>query len=111
MGEAIANILAGDNCDNRTYDFTGAESYSFHDVAAALSELSDEEVKYAPIDASAFEAQMKSRGVPETMIPRMVGFITDIKNGQEERIIPDLQNILGRKPATLKEGLKQLFHL
>jgi NAD(P)H dehydrogenase (quinone) len=53
---------------------------------------------------------MKERGVPGTMIERIAGFLTDIKNGQEEEISPDLENLLGRKPASLKEGLKVLFN-
>jgi len=42
---------------------------------------------------------------------RGVGFLTDIKNGQEEEVSPNLENQLGRKPASLKEGLKVLFKL
>jgi NAD(P)H dehydrogenase (quinone) len=49
---------------------------------------------------------MKDCGVPETMIERVTGFLTDIKNGQEEEVSPDLENLLGRKSASLREGLK-----
>jgi NAD(P)H dehydrogenase (quinone) len=54
---------------------------------------------------------MKERSVPETMVQRIVGFLTDIKNGQEEEISPDMENLLGRKSASLKQGLKVLFNL
>jgi NAD(P)H dehydrogenase (quinone) len=54
-------------------------------------------------------AGMKERGVPEPAIQKVVGFITDIKNGQEEEVTFDLENLLGRKPTTLKEGLKTLY--
>ena len=111
MGEAIANVLLEGDCDNRTYNFTGAEAYSFYDVAQALSELSGKEVTYTPIEPAEFEERMKSRGIPEFMIPRMVGFITDIKNGQEESVSSDLENKIRRKPTTLKEGCKILFNV
>lgn len=111
MGEAIANTLLESGCANRIYKLTGSESYSFDDVAATLSDLSGKEVNYTPAEKSAFEAQMKERGVPETMVQRIVGFLTDIKNGQEEEVSPDMENLLGRKPASLKEGLKVLFNL
>jgi NAD(P)H dehydrogenase (quinone) len=45
------------------------------------------------------------------MIQRVVGFLTDIKNGQEAEVSPDLENLLGRSPASLQEGLKVLFNL
>lgn len=111
MGEAIANALLESGCDNRIYKLTGSESYSFDDVAATLTDLSGKEVDYTSAEKSAFEAQMKERGVPETMVQRVVGFLTDIKNGQEEEVCPDLENLLGRKPVSLQEGLKALFNL
>jgi NAD(P)H dehydrogenase (quinone) len=111
MGEAIANVLLESDHISRIYQFTGSESYSFDDVAATLSDLSGKAVAYTPAEKSAFEKQMKERGVPETMVQRVVGFLTDIKNGQEQEVSPDLENLLGRKPASLKEGLKVLFNL
>jgi NAD(P)H dehydrogenase (quinone) len=110
IGEAIAHALLESDRDNRIYKLTGSESYSFDDVAATLSDLSGKKVDYAPAEKSAFEAQMKERGVPETMVQKVVGFLTDIKNGQEEEVSPDMENLLGRKPASLKEGLKVLFN-
>ena len=111
MGEAIAHALLESNSINRIYKLTGSESYSFDDVAATLSDLSGKTVGYTPAEKSAFEAQMKERGTPEIMVQRVVGFMTDIKNGQEEAVSPDLENLLGRKPASLREGLKVLFNL
>ena len=111
MGEAIANELLESDRNNRIYTLTGSESYSFEDVAATLSDLSGKEVNYTSTEKSAFEAQMKERGVPGMMIERITGFLTDIKNGQEEEVYPDLENLLGRKPASLKDGGKVLFKL
>lgn len=111
MGEAIANVLAEDGCDSRIYQLTGSQSCTFGDAATALTDLSGGEVKYTPVEKSAFEAQMKQRGTPEPVIEKVVGFITDIKNGQEEEVNSDLENLLGRKPKSLKEGLKSLYNL
>lgn len=36
-------------------------------------------------------------------------FNIDIRNGQESDVSDDLKKALGRKPASLKEGLKELF--
>jgi NAD(P)H dehydrogenase (quinone) len=111
MGEAIANSLLAGGWNQTIYKLTGSQSYSFDDVAAELTRLSGREVKYKPVEASAFAAQMIGRGVPEHIAQRVVGFMTDIKNGQEDEISPDLEQLLGRKPATLREGLKVLFNL
>jgi NAD(P)H dehydrogenase (quinone) len=111
MGEAIANALIENGGDNRIYHLTGSESYSFGDVAATLADLSGKKVGYTSTDRLVFEAQMKERGTPETVIQKVVGFLTDIKNGQEAEISPDLENLLCRAPASLQEGLKVLFNL
>ncbi len=111
MGEGIANVLAAGDCGNRVYKFTGSEAYTFTDVAATLADLSGKEVNYTSPEKSDFEAQLRERGLPNVMVERITGFITDIKNGQESEVSTDLENALGRKPASLAEGLKVLFKL
>ncbi len=111
MGEAIANVLAEGSYDNDFYHLTGNESYSFGDVAEALSQLTNKEIKYFPADLDFFTAKMKERGVTEGQIERAIGFMTDIKNGQEDEISPDLENLLGRKPVNIREGLKLVFKI
>ena len=54
---------------------------------------------------------MKQRGVPEPVIEKVTGFIADIKNGQEEKTSSELESLHGRKPKSLKEGLKILYNL
>ena len=45
MGEAMANVLLNEKYENKIYNFTGDKTYSFYDVATALTELSGKEVK------------------------------------------------------------------
>jgi NAD(P)H dehydrogenase (quinone) len=111
MGEAMANVLLSEDCNNKVYNFTGDKTYTFSDIAAALSELSGKDVKYTDVDETTFAGMMKQRNIPEPMIQKIVDFITDIKLNQEADIYSDLENTLGRKPAALKDGLKILFEL
>jgi NAD(P)H dehydrogenase (quinone) len=111
MGEAMANVLLNEEFDNEIYNFTGDETYSFYDIAKALTELSGKEVKYTDVEESMFVSMMKQRNVPEPVIQKIVDFITDIKNNQEANISNELEIHLGRKPTGLKEGLKTLFQL
>ncbi len=111
IGEAIANALLRSDCDDRTYLLTASQAYSMNDVADAQSRLSGKNVKYAPLEKSEFEAQLKARGLPEVVAHRIVGFMTDVKNGQESEVSSELEHLLGRKPASLEAGLKPLFDL
>ncbi len=110
MGEAMANALAAGGRDNVVYKLTGSESYSFLDVATALAELSGKSVTYTPVEPAAFTQQLKSRGLPDVMVERITAFLTDIANGQEADVSPDLENLLGRKPTSLRDGLKPLYN-
>lgn len=109
QGEAMANVLLNEVCENQVYKFTGNEAYSFYDVASVLTELSGKEVKYTAVEIPAFEEIMKQKGLPEGMVKKIIDFNLDIKNGQEAEVTNELEMKLGRKPATLKEGLKVLF--
>ena len=111
MGEAMANVLLNDNFKNQIYNFTGDKTYSFYDIATALSELSGKTVKYTAIDENTYSEMMQQRNIPTFLIRKILDFITDIKHNQEADIYPDLENALGRKPTNLKEGLKNLFKL
>jgi NAD(P)H dehydrogenase (quinone) len=111
MGEAMANVLLKVSTGNKIYNFTGNTLYSFNDIATALSELTSKEVKYTDVDATAFAGMMKQRNLPDAVIHKILDFITDIKHNQEADIYSDLENMLGRKPTGLKDGLKTLFEL
>ncbi|MDQ2720420.1 MAG: NmrA family NAD(P)-binding protein [Bacteroidota bacterium] len=109
QAEAMANVLMNESFENRMYQFTNIETWSFYDVANILSSLSEKKIKYIPIELSAFHETMKQRGLPDAVINKMGGFLMDIKNNQEAVVTDDLENKLGRKPTTLQEGLKVIF--
>ena len=109
LGEAIANALLTSPCDNKTYVLTGSKAYSFNDVAAVLTTFYGQPVPYTAVEPAALAAQMQAQGYPPFMFQHLVGFLTDIKNGQEEAVTPDLEHLLGRKPVALREGLVKLF--
>ncbi len=111
MGEATANVLLQEGHKDQVYQITGAELYSFEDVARELSQLSGQEVTYTDADADTFTAQLKKAGVPEMGITIMAGFSADVKAHQYELLSNDLEQLLGRKPASLSMGLKELYNL
>ncbi len=111
IGEAMANVLLSEKSEKEVYNFTGDKVYSFYDIATALSQLVDKEIRYTNLETAAFERIMKQRNLPEPVIQKIVDFITDIKNNQEAEIHDDLETQLGRKPTGLKDGLKTLFKI
>ncbi len=111
MGEAAANALLQNGHENKTYELTASDLYSYEDVADALSALTGETVTYTDADPVTFPAKLKEFGLPEIVVLLITGFSADVKNHQFEIVTKDLEKLLGRKPASLKEGLKEVFNL
>jgi len=111
MGEAAANVLLQTGHENKTYDITGNELYSYADVAQALSEISGKTVNYIDADPEEYSEKLKNFGVSEFMISLIAGFATDNKNHQYEIVTDDLEKLIGRKPSALKEALKEIYSL
>lgn len=109
MGEAIANILATGDCNDRVYSFTGSETYSFGDVAVGLSDLTGKDIPYLPVSIGEYAQDLRSRGLDSPFLPKMLDFLSDIESGQESIVSMDLANVLGRPPASLRAGLNELF--
>jgi NAD(P)H dehydrogenase (quinone) len=111
LGEAAANSLLQNGHENKTYELTAGDLYSYKDVANALSALSGKNVNYTDADPVTFPAKLKEFGLPEIVVLLVTSFSADVKNHQFEILTKDLEKLLGRKPASLKEGLKEVFNL
>lgn len=111
MGEAAANVLLQRGHENQTYAITGNQLYSFEDIASTLSALSGKAIIYTDANADDYTNKLKQSGAPEYVSFLLGGFAADVKNKQFETLSNDLESLLGRKPASLKEGLKVIYNL
>ena len=111
LGEAIANLLVDGDNTSGIHDLTANEAWSYHDVADALTELSGKQVRYTPVEKPEFEARMRERGLPERAIQFALNFHSEVRNGLLDEVSPEMERLLGRKPASLRDDLKILFNL
>ncbi|WP_293914717.1 MULTISPECIES: SDR family oxidoreductase [unclassified Sphingobacterium] len=111
MGEATANLLLQEGLGNRTYDFTGSKSFSYAEVASELSKLSGKTVLYNNITDDNFKSNLKETGLPDFVIFLHSGTIYDIKTHQYEIESKTLEELLGRKTASLDSFMTELFKI
>ena len=111
LGEAIANLLADEDTASGIHQFTAGEAWSYYDVADVLTELSGGKVAYTPIEKPEFAARMRERGLPERMIQFSMNFHSEVLHDLLDAVSPEMEHLLGRRPASLKNGLKVLFNL
>jgi NAD(P)H dehydrogenase (quinone) len=111
MGEAQANAMLDHSGGPVTYVLAGARAHSFADVARALSEVAGVEIPYTDVGDDKYMAEAVARGLPEPVVHRTLGFFADIRDGQLNQTSADLATLLGRAPASLSDGLREVFDL
>lgn len=109
MGEATANVLVQEGHDNKVYNITGSQSYSYEEIAKEVSNQSGKMINYVNADEQEFIQNLQEIGFPEFAIYLHAGTIKDIKNNQYEIEEKTLETLLGRPTATVQEFIKELF--
>jgi NAD(P)H dehydrogenase (quinone) len=109
MGEATANAMLDHSGGDRTYVLAAPQAYTFDHVAEALSEISGSTVTYTSVSGDDFVAHAIAQAMPEQMARHLVGFFADVRENQLDETSADLGVLLGRAPASLRDGLAELF--
>lgn len=109
MGEAIAKMILVPAKINASYTLTGNMAYSFGDIASILTEASGTNILFESPDLNDYAERLKQYGVEDEDIYISSLFGAVIKN-EEYRICDNtLEQILGRKPTTLEDYLKDHY--
>lgn len=109
MAEAAAAVLTTKGHENKVYPITSTSVYSFKDIAVTLSELAGKNIPYIDADPEQYKEALTQAGVPQEYIGMMGGFAEAIRQGEFDEASEDLEKLLGRKPASLKEFLKTVY--
>lgn len=109
MAEAFANVLSSEGHENKIYEISNSESYSFQDVANALSAHTGKPVAYHAVSADDFRKTLSEAGVPEAMIGFSLAFATGAKDGDFDIPNNHLEQLLGRKPSSLDEAIREIY--
>ena len=111
LAEATATVLLDSGHENKTYNLTGSDLFSFGEIAKILTDLSGKTVSYTDADEKIFSETLQKIGVPDTAIYVLSSFSADIRIGQFEVQSNDMEKLIGRKPENLKNILKEIYSL
>ena len=109
MAEAAANILTGKGHENKVYEITGSQALSYREIAAMISEISGKQIKYISPAQEIFKKELSAAGVPDQYIGLFAGFGEGIRQGEFDHTDPALENLLGRKPTSVREYLQTIY--
>ncbi|MCC3646753.1 SDR family oxidoreductase [Cytobacillus oceanisediminis] len=105
--EAAAAVLAGNGHENTIYELSG-KLFTQEEFASALGAVLGKGVPVHQVDDASYAEAIKGAGVPEFLIPFLVGIQKDIREGTLETESRDFEKLLGRPAAPLAEGLSQI---
>jgi NAD(P)H dehydrogenase (quinone) len=105
--EAAASVLAGEGHENTTYELSG-HLLTQEDFVTALSAVLGKEVPVQQVDDATYGEIMKGAGVPEFIIPMLVGIQQGIREGALEVESNDFEKLLGRPTTPINEALSQI---
>lgn len=109
IAEAAANILLTAGHENKEYVIANTENNDLYELAAILSELSGKQVDYLNPSKDTYIETVTKAGMPQEYAGMFAGFSQAIEQGEFETADTDLEDLLGRKPTSLKEYLKSIY--
>ncbi|MCE3229507.1 MAG: hypothetical protein K0S32_4058 [Bacteroidetes bacterium] len=109
MAEATANVLISEGHENKEYAISNTENISMGEVAKRIGEVTGKEVNYISPTQDMYVETLSKAGVPTEYIGMFAGFAEAIKLGEFSVQKTDLEYLLGRKPTSAKEFLKQIY--
>lgn len=108
--EAAAAVLAGDGHENTIYELSG-KLMTQEELVSAIGTLLGKEVPVQQVDDAKFSKIMKGAGIPDFVIPILVGIEQGIREGALEIESNDLEKLLGRPVTPIREALTEIVNV
>lgn len=109
MAEAAANVLTGKGHENKEYHFSNTENITFSEIGDIISEATGKAIPYTDPGNKEYLDTLLDNGVPKEMAEMSASFAEGMKQGEFKADHTDLDKLLGRKPTTAQEFLKQVY--
>jgi len=109
IAEALANVLTSDGHVNKTYNIGGEKTYSFGEIATIISEASGEQINYVSPPVDVYKQELAKHNVPEMYINMFAAFAIAFSENAMNVPSNDLNELLGRKAAEVKDYLSSKF--
>ena len=99
LAEVAADAFTGDRHVGRLLELTGPRLLTLRDVASELSAATGRPIAFAPCTAEEFADDLAHDGVPVEEALPLAGLFTEILDGRNASLSPDLARALDRNPT------------
>jgi NAD(P)H dehydrogenase (quinone) len=104
--EAAARVLSGEGHAGKAYELTGTKAWDYRELAATAAEILGRSVSFTSMTADERRKGLLSAGLPEGAAAFVASLDQAIEAGSLASVSGDLEKLLGRKPQSLKDGLR-----
>ena len=87
---------------NQTFTLTGPELFTTQQIAALAAAATGKPLAVVELTDEQLAGGMKHAGVPEMLIPMLVSFDTNTRQGGFDILTNDVETLTGQKPTTLQ---------
>lgn len=96
VAEIVVAALIDDQHSGHLYELTGPRLLTLDDVAHELTAAIGRDVRYTPLTAGEFTAELTSHGVPEEHATLFADLIAEVLDGRNAYLTGGVQEVLGR---------------
>jgi NAD(P)H dehydrogenase (quinone) len=107
--EAAAAVLVGCGHENTVYELSGP-LLTQAELVSALGVVVGKEIPVQQVNDEIYAEIMKGLGLPDFVVPIVVGIQESIRNGSLEVESNDFEKILGRSVTPISEALTQIVN-
>lgn len=108
IGQVAAEVIENPSkYTKETLYLTGPEAIDLHQAAAVFSDVLGRKIAYKEPSDDAYRKEMEKRGFAKEYIDAMIAVFGKIKTGQVAQTSDSMEELLGRKPASLKDYVER----
>ncbi|QRM55880.1 SDR family oxidoreductase [Sinorhizobium sp. BG8] len=107
VAAAIAGALLSATEESRTYTLTGSETHTTEEIAALASAATGKSLEVVHLTDEQLAAGLEGAGLPGFLVPILVSFDANCREGKIAMATGDAETLSGRKPKSLEAFIKE----
>ncbi|MBI2383240.1 MAG: SDR family oxidoreductase [Gammaproteobacteria bacterium] len=107
VAAVAATVLTQDGHEQRVYELTGGEAFSYADIAALLSGLLGRKVEYGNVTDAAAEQAFRGVGADPWLAHALVSLYQSYRQGHFAAVNGNIERLTGQPPRTLDAYLRE----
>lgn len=108
IGQVAAQVIENPSkYTKETLYLTGPKAIDLHEAAAIFSDVLSKNIEFKAPSDDAYRKEMEQRGFSKDYIDAMIAVFGKIKKGQVAQTSDSIEQLLSRKPASLKDYVER----